>query len=242
MSTSRERITRASKALYEIIQFLEPRREPERLTEDLLRHYGSPGAVIEAGKHRLTAAGMTERSALMLSMAPDIIRHIERQRFGAHPSVATLIEAEAYLAMRFIGINIERFYMLAIDASGRLIECVHIQSGSEESAPFYLKHVLSEAVRTAAAAVVITHNHPNATPRPSQADIECTSALMDALYAIGAPLIDHVIMVGKRAMSIRGFGFIPEKAWVLQDERHPILNGWLEGWRAEGFTDDLHVK
>lgn len=239
MSASRDRIRRATTALNGMVGFLEARNDPDQLMGDLLRRFGSPGATVEAGKHQLASAGLSEQNALILSMIPDIIRHMERQKFGAHPQVATLVEAEAYMAMRYIGMNIERFYMLALDSSGRLIECVHIQSGSEESAPFYLKHVLSEAVRTGAAALVISHNHPNVTPRPSQADIECTGALMDALYAIGAPLLDHVIMVGKRAMSVRGFGFVPERAWLSQAPESPLLKNWLDGWKADRFTDAL---
>ena len=138
MSASRDRIRRANAALTDVIGFLEPRGEPEELTRDLLKRFGSPGAAVEAGKHQLASAGLSEQNAMILGMIPDLIRHMERQKFGAHPSVGTLVEAEAYMAMRYIGQNIERFYMLALDSSGRLIECVHIQSGSEESAPFYL--------------------------------------------------------------------------------------------------------
>lgn len=227
---ARARIKRASKALSDVVSFLEPRADADQLIVDMLRHFGSPGAAIEAGKHRLHASGLSEKDALLIGMIPDIVRHMERQRFGPHPSAGTLIEAERYMAMRYVGLSIERFYMLALDASGRLIECVELQSGSEESAPFYLKHVLSEAVRTNAAAIVISHNHPNATPRPSQADVDCTAALMDALRAIEAPLLDHMIMVGRRAMSVRGFGFIPEGAWLAQGSQNPLVAGWLRGW------------
>jgi len=233
---ARERIGRASRALTDVLAFLEPRADAERLTGDMLRHFGSPGAAIEAGKHRLAACGLSERSALLVGMIPDIVRHMERQRFGPHPSVGTLVEAEKYMAMRYVGLNIERFYMLALDGTGRLVECVELQSGSEESAPFYLKHVLSEAVRTGAAAIVISHNHPNATPRPSQADMDCTAALMDALYSIDAPLLDHMIMVGRRAMSVRGFGFVPESAWLAQASDNPLLTRWLDGWKPDDFT------
>ncbi len=203
----------------------------------MLRHFGSPGAAIEAGRHRIAACGVSERSALVIGMIPDIVRHMERQRFGPHPSVGSLNEATRYMAMRYVGLSIERFYLLALDQTGRLIECVELQSGTEDSAPFYLKHVLSEAVRTGASAIIISHNHPNATPRPSQADIDCTAALMDALYPINAPLLDHIIMVGRRAMSVRGFGFVPEAAWLAQATDNPLLSRWLDNWTPDNFTD-----
>jgi DNA repair protein RadC len=235
MSGARGRIGRASDALREVVSFLEPRADAEVLTSGLLRRFGSPGAVVEAGKQRLSDGGLSDSGALMVSMIPDIVRHVERQRFGPHPCVGTLLEAERYLAMRYLGLSIERFYMLPLDRSGRLIELVELQSGSEESAPFYLKHVLSETVRTGAAAIVISHNHPNATPRPSRADIDCTAALMDALDPIGAPLIDHIIMVGRRAVSVRGYGFVPARAWEAREGENPLVARWLDGWTPDGL-------
>ncbi len=238
MSGARERIARASRALKDVVSFLEPGADADLLTEHILRRFGSPGGAIEAGKHRLAACGLSERGALLIGMIPDIVRHTERQRFGPHPSIGTLVEAERYMAMRYVGLSIERFFMLALDQSGRLIECVELQSGSEESAPFYLKHVLSEAVRTNAAAIIISHNHPNATPRPSKADVDCTAALMDALYPLNAPLLDHMIMVGRRAVSVRGLGFIPEPAWRAQGSDNPLLARWLDGWTGDGFPSE----
>lgn len=238
----RKRIGRATKALREVIAFLEPCADADLHTADLLRRFGSPGAVIEAGKHRLCECGFTEKDALLISMIPDIVRHMERQKFGRHPSVSTLVEAEAYMAMRYVGLSIERFYLLALDGTGRLIECVALQSGSEQSAPFYLKHVLSETVRTNAAAIVISHNHPNATPRPSQADLDCTNALMDALGPINVPLLDHMILVGRRAMSVRGYGFIPENAWRAQGRESPLLMHWLGGWTPDAFMQGLKMS
>ena len=114
-----------------------------------------------------------------------------------------------------------------------------LQSGTEDSAPFYLKHVLAEVVRTGAKSVVLTHNHPNNTPQPSAADIDCTNALIDSLQIIGVPLLDHIIMLGSHAMSIRGFGYVIEGEWRMQAEGHNILKNWLKDWDLERAADEL---
>lgn len=233
-SCSRDRrIKRAEAALRNVLDLMYPGGKGREMANKMLRRYGSPGALVEAGKHQLMCDGMSEADALLISIVPDIIRHIERMKFGEHPSIATLVEAERFMTMRYIGVNIEQFYMLALDSSGKLIECVHLQSGSEDSAPFYLRHVLAEIVRTNARAIVISHNHPNGTARPSQADIECTLTLMEALRTIGTPLLDHMIMIGRRALSIRGFGYIVENEWLAQAPGNPCLNRWLRGWSMD---------
>lgn len=238
-----ERVRRAENAIIETMDMLYSGGKGREMAKTMLRRYGSPGALIEAGKYHLMRDGLSEADALLFSMMPDMVRHIENDRMGEHPTIATLLQAEKFMRVRYIGVNIEQFYMLALDNSGKLIECVHMQSGNEDSAPFYLKHVLSETVRTNAKAVVISHNHPNVTPTPSQADLECTEALMYALGIIGAPLLDHIVMVGKRAVSVRGFGYVPEPAWSMQDPGNPLLINWLDGWDLKEATDALfHMK
>lgn len=227
------RIKRAEDALRTVLDMLYPGGKGREMANRMLRRYGSPGALVEAGKHQLMCDGMNEPDALLISILPDMLRHMDRVKFGEHPTIATLVDAEEFMAMRYIGVNIEQFYMLALDSSGKLIECVHLQSGSEDSAPFYLRHVLAEIVRTNARAIVISHNHPNGTARPSQADIDCTLTLMEALRTIGTPLLDHMIMIGRRALSVRGFGYIVEGNWLAQAPRNPLLNRWLRGWSME---------
>lgn len=234
----KKRLERAENALTAVMTSLYP-ADGARMTAELLRRFGSPGAVIEAGKYQLMQAGLSETNALLISMIPDLVRHMERIKYGEHPLLSTLTAAQDYLSMRFIGCNIERFYLLALDGSGRLLQCIHMQSGNEDSAPFYLKHVLSHTVLTGAKALIITHNHPNVTPWPSTADIDCTAALMEAVTTIDAPLLDHVIMVGHVAVSVRGLGYIPEIRWRKQSPDNPLLLRWLEGWDEESATELL---
>lgn len=232
------RIREAEEAFRDVMRRLYKDKADE-LTDRLLTKYGSPGSVIEAGKHQLMKEGVGESNALLLSLLPDIVRHMERNRMGKHPSLRTLIASERFLKYRFLGDNVEKFYLLALDNSGKLIECVFLQSGTEDSAPFYLKHVLSEVVRTGAKSVVLTHNHPNNTPKPSDADIDCTLALMDALQVIGVPLLDHIIMLGSHALSIRGFGYVAEGEWIAQTTGHNILKNWMKDWNVEDAVDDI---
>ena len=236
---SQQRVKAAEAALRDVLDRMYPNGKGQQLADDLLIKYGSPGAVIEAGKPQLIKEGLSESNALLISLVPDLIRHIERNRYGKHPQLRTLIATEKFLEYRFLGENIERFYMLALDNSGKLIECVHLQSGTEDSAPFYLKHVLADVVRTGAKSIVLTHNHPNSTPTPSDADINCTLTLMDALQVIGVPLLDHIIMLGSHGVSIRGFGYITEGEWITQVADHPLLSGWLNGWDIDAALESI---
>lgn len=231
MTTRKERLAEADKALRDVLSFLMPK--DTEIADRLIKQFGTAGGVIEAGKYLLMRAGLSESNALVISMIPDLVRHLERQNYGPHPRIRRLIEAEKYLAYRYLGVNIEKYYLLSVDSAGRLIECVHVQSGDEDSAPFYLKQILAEVVRTKAAYVVLVHNHPNLSPQPSQADLDCTVAMIEALRILRIPLLDHMIMVGDHTMSIRGFGYLPDVGWDAQKLNDKLLHGWLEGWSPD---------
>ena len=101
------------------------------------------------------------------------------------------------------------------------------QEGTLDGALFSLKHVLSELMRVHPAAIVISHNHPGNTLRPSQADVDCTRELLRALDAVEIPLLDHVIIAGRSAVSMRENGFVPTALWMKQKPQSALLRDWL---------------
>ena len=88
--------------------------------------------------------------------------------------------------------------------------------------------MLAELVRVNPCAVILSHNHPGRTLRPSQADVDCTMEALRALTAVGVPLLDHVIIAGDRAVSLRANGYIPAGLWLAQNPQHRQLRLWLE--------------
>ena len=82
-------------------------------------------------------------------------------------------------------------------------------------------------MRVHPAAIVISHNHPGNTLRPSQEDIDCTHELLHALDAVGIPLLDHIIIAGRSAVSMRENGFVPTALWMKQKPQSALLRDWL---------------
>ena len=222
------RIEAAFEALEAALAFLHPREDAAGTVADLRRRFTAPASFFEAPKHVLEESGLNAREALLFSVIPELTRYLARSRFGSRPTIRNLAAAAAFLQTRYTGVPIEHFYLLCLDASGKLIDCKLLQRGTTDSAPFYLKHVLMEVVRTRAHAVVISHNHPSFSARPSQADIACTVELLGALYPVGTLLLDHVIISNGEYVSLREHGFVRPQLWLLQGPQDPLLANWLE--------------
>ena len=206
MSVSDKSRRRCLKAIGGILEFLEKDKyDPDQLRR-LEARFLSPSGIVEANVHELRKEGLAESNAQLLALIPSLTRYCLRMNYGEHPKLTTLPAAAQYLKSLYIGIPIEQFYLLCLDSSGRLIECLLLQKGTIDETPFYLGHLLQALVTAGADAIVLCHNHPGGTPRPSQADVRCTLDALRALHALG------VVML-----------------WDQQDSESRLLCHWLDG-------------
>ncbi len=71
-----------------------------------------------------------------------------------------------------------------------------------------LGEIVREAVRFASGAVVIVHNHPGGTPKPSRADIATTRLIAQALRALNVRVHDHLVVTSQTTFSFRAAGLL----------------------------------
>ena len=220
---------RAFEALRLLLEQMHPRDDTTALLKTLQGHFQSADALFSADGRVLERLGVRKNDALLLSHMTDLARYLKRMDFDKRPNLSTLAMASPYLVANFHGLQMERFYMFCLDVQGRLKRRILLQEGTADSTLFSLKRMLSEVVQCAPRAVIFSHNHPGHTLRPSQDDLNCTCEAIRALTVVGIPLLDHVIIAGSRAVSMRANGFIPAGQWLSQCPGNRLLQGWLEG-------------
>jgi DNA repair protein RadC len=101
----------------------------------------------------------------------------------------------------------EVFSVLLLDAKHRKLREVQISEGSLTASIVHPREVFSAAVREAAAAVILVHNHPSGDPTPSPEDVEITRRLRAAGEVLGVRVLDHVIVAGERHFSFVDAGY-----------------------------------
>jgi DNA repair protein RadC len=68
------------------------------------------------------------------------------------------------------------------------------------------REVFRPALREAAAAIILVHNHPSGDPTPSREDREVTERLVHVGEILGIPVLDHVIVAERGYVSLRQDG------------------------------------
>ena len=81
-----------------------------------------------------------------------------------------------------------------------------IHRGSLNQSLVHPREVFACAVREAAAAIVVAHNHPSGDCSPSREDREVTRRLARAGEILGIRLLDHVVIADRNYTSFAEMG------------------------------------
>ncbi len=84
----------------------------------------------------------------------------------------------------------------------RIVHDEVISIGTINGNLIHPREVFKPAIEHGAAAVILAHNHPSGIVTPSQADIEITKHIIEVGKIIGIPVVDHVIIVADKFISI----------------------------------------
>jgi DNA repair protein RadC len=108
----------------------------------------------------------------------------------------------AHFGPRLRALRHERFLALLLDSRHRLIREVEVSRGSLNQSLVHPREVFAPALREAAAALLVVHNHPSGDPEPSQEDREVTRRLYRAGELLGIRLLDHVVIGARGFQSL----------------------------------------
>jgi len=88
----------------------------------------------------------------------------------------------------------EVFYVILLDGKNRVQAEVQVSEGSLTAALVHPREVFGPAIRAAAAALILVHNHPSGDPTPSAEDAAITQRLRQVGEIVGRRVLDHVVI------------------------------------------------
>jgi DNA repair protein RadC len=198
----RERYRRAGMddyAPHEVLELLLtyaiPRGDVNPQAHALIERFGSVAGAMDASVEELCEVeGIGPESALFLKILPDVFRQYSLSQCNTNKPMDTVAKIGDFLHGKYVGVNVERVYLLLLDNSLRVIECILLGEGSVNSSTVTVRTIAEYALRKQAAAVVLSHNHPKGLTIPSGSDIEVTQTVESALETLGIPLLEHIIV------------------------------------------------
>ncbi|HFD88327.1 MAG TPA: JAB domain-containing protein [Gammaproteobacteria bacterium] len=178
------------------------------LARELLDQYGNLRSLLEDDARGFCAnkgLGMAKFAQLqaVLEMAN---RHLH-ERLQRGDAFTDPGNARQYLQQQLRHKSMEVFACLFLDTRHRLIEFVELFTGTIDGASVHPREVVKKAISLNAAAVILAHNHPSGLAEPSNADIQITRRLKDALALVDVRVLDHIV-VGDECVSMAERGML----------------------------------
>ena len=102
----------------------------------------------------------------------------------------------------------EHVVAVYLNTKNEIIKKKTIFIGSLNSSVAHPREIFREAVRFAAARIILAHNHPSGDPSPSKEDIALTLRLAEAGKLLELPVLDHIIIGDGRFVSLKEKGLL----------------------------------
>ncbi len=105
-------------------------------------------------------------------------------------------------------LNHEETWALLLDRSNKVVSTLQISRGGISGTVVDIRLVLREAINQYASGIVLGHNHPSGSNRPSPQDTALTKKMKEAAAWMDISLLDHIIVCGETYYSFADNGVI----------------------------------
>ena len=174
----------------------------------LLSQFGSLKGIAGASVEELAQVkGIGIAKSSQIKAAFELANRLEGYpESGDRPLVKTPDDVTGLVQGRLRGKKKEYFLALLLDTRNKLIRMAEISVGSLDGSIVHPREVFKEAVSASAASVIFVHNHPSGDTEASEDDIKLTKRLAEAGEIMGIDVLDHIIIGGKKYLSLKREG------------------------------------
>lgn len=159
---------------------------------------------------REVSPAATRSSYCQIMAGIELGRRVATAELARQPELARITSTAAaieYCRRRFAclaadGVQ-EEFHIVTLDTKHKPIHSHRITVGTLDASLVHPREVFRPAIRDAASAVLLVHNHPSGDPTPSREDHLVTERLTEAGELLGINVLDHLIVARDETISIR---------------------------------------
>jgi len=205
-----------------LLSFGTPRSDCKEAARTALAEMGSLPAVLDAPAHRLARIkGIGSKNVFALHFIQGVARRYLRQRLTGREYVTSSAEVADYLVHLLRGLKREAFAVIYLDASHGIIDSEVLCEGTVTVNTVYPREVVLAALKRNAAAMIIAHNHPSGSLKPSPQDEQLTRSLHFICSFMQIRLLDHLIVGdGEQPFSFADHGIM----YRIQADCEPLIN------------------
>lgn len=186
-------------------------RDAWSLARQLVDRDGGLAALASVSLHELeTLPGVGPAKSASLIAAFELGRRLASAPLERGRAIRSPSDVQRHFLPRFRDRQRESFHALMLDGRHRLLAVDEVSVGTLTASLVHPREVFREAIRNAAAALLLAHHHPSGDPSPSPEDRSVTARLVGAGQLLGIRVVDHVIVADSGYFSFREAGLMSD--------------------------------
>lgn len=152
--------------------------------------------------------GIGEAKAIAIIAAMELGRRRREQDTMELPVLNSSKRVYEYFRNTLQDIPHEEFWAIYLNRGNKVIDKQLIGRGGNDYTPVDVRIILRFALQVKASSMVLAHNHPSGTLRPSEADKQVTKKIYEAARIMDIQVNDHLIFSDNGYYSFRDEGLL----------------------------------
>ncbi|MEI2694945.1 MAG: DNA repair protein RadC [Saprospiraceae bacterium] len=138
--------------------------------------------------------GIGKVKALVIEAALELGRRRQESLFQDKQVIVASRQAYDVIRLKMQDLGHEEFWILYLNRANKIMSVENISKGGITGTVADPRLIFSRALDIKACGVILVHNHPSGSTRPSNQDLELTKKLKSAGQLLDIQVMDHLIV------------------------------------------------
>ena len=140
-----------------------------------------------------TYDGIGEAKAISIIAALELGRRRKSEKAEVRKKILSSRDVYDLFYPQLADLPHEEFWVAFLNSSNKVMDKVRVGQGGTTFSPVDIRLVLKPAVQKLASGLILCHNHPSSTNKPSRLDVELTRKVKEAAALFDIRILDHII-------------------------------------------------
>ncbi|CAM4265938.1 DNA repair protein RadC [Zobellia roscoffensis] len=159
-------------------------------------------------KQLMAFKGIGEAKSVTIAAALEMGRRRRGEEAQKKSKINSSRDAFDLLQPRIGELDHEEFWILYLSNANKVLHSAQLSKGGLTGTLVDVRVVMRQALEHGAVGLILSHNHPSGTLRPSEEDRKVTQKLKRAAAALDIKVLDHLIITQKDYYSFADEGIL----------------------------------
>ena len=145
--------------------------------------------------------GIGQAKALTIVAALELGRRRSAQKTTELQKITSSVSAFELMQPLIGDLQHEEFWVIYLNNSNKVLQTTQLSKGGITGTLVDIRLAFKKALELGAVSLILAHNHPSGTLKPSESDIKLTAKIKKAGESLDITVLDHLIVTEKTYFS-----------------------------------------